>query len=153
MRAPGITNLEELFVEGACVSKHQPSALRPCEPSADAINFRSRSLFQRRPARQRGEAHDVGLCGNVGESTEEATPERNRRFWVLAEIISLPNRRRHGSGGRAYEISRYGTLKSWATKLGKNSAVRLLDQTLSEEKKTDEILTKLAETEVNAEAA
>src|SRR3978361_61030 len=36
-----------------------------------------------------------------------------------------------------YEISRYGTLKSWATKLGMNDAVKLIDQTLSEEKKTD----------------
>ena len=52
-----------------------------------------------------------------------------------------------------YEISRYGTLKSWARKLGIKDAVRLLDQTLSEEKKTDDALTKLADSEVNAEAA
>ena len=52
-----------------------------------------------------------------------------------------------------YEISRYGTLKAWAKKLSMNSAARLLDQTLAEEKKTDEALTKLAEAEVNAEAA
>jgi ferritin-like metal-binding protein YciE len=52
-----------------------------------------------------------------------------------------------------YEISRYGTLKSWAGKLGMNQAARLLDQTLNEEKKTDETLTKIAETAVNAEAA
>jgi ferritin-like metal-binding protein YciE len=52
-----------------------------------------------------------------------------------------------------YEISRYGTLKSWATKLGMKDAVKLLDQTLSEEKKTDDALTKLADTAVNAEAA
>ena len=52
-----------------------------------------------------------------------------------------------------YEMSRYGTLKSWAGKLGIKDAVRLLDQTLSEEKKTDDALTKLAGTEVNAEAA
>ena len=32
-------------------------------------------------------------------------------------------------------------------------AVRLLDQTLSEEKKTDDALTRLASSEVNAEAA
>jgi ferritin-like metal-binding protein YciE len=37
-----------------------------------------------------------------------------------------------------YEISRYGTLKSWAGKLGMKDAGRLLDQTLAEEKKTDE---------------
>jgi ferritin-like metal-binding protein YciE len=52
-----------------------------------------------------------------------------------------------------YEISRYGTLKSWAGKLGIKDAVRLLDQTLSEEQKTDDALTKLADSEVNAEAA
>jgi ferritin-like metal-binding protein YciE len=34
-----------------------------------------------------------------------------------------------------------------------NEAVRLLDQTLNEEKKTDDTLTKIAETAVNAEAA
>ena len=52
-----------------------------------------------------------------------------------------------------YEISRYGTLKAWAEKLGLRDAVKLLDQTLSEEKKTDETLSKIAETAVNYEAA
>lgn len=52
-----------------------------------------------------------------------------------------------------YEISRYGTLKSWATKLGLKDAVKLLDTTLAEEKKTDDTLSKIAMTAVNAEAA
>jgi ferritin-like metal-binding protein YciE len=52
-----------------------------------------------------------------------------------------------------YEISRYGTLKSWAAKLEMKDAVKLLDQTLSEEKKTDELLTKVAEKAVNYQAA
>jgi ferritin-like metal-binding protein YciE len=52
-----------------------------------------------------------------------------------------------------YEISRYGTLKSWADKLGMKDAVKLLDQTLAEEKKTDETLSKIAVSAVNAEAA
>jgi ferritin-like metal-binding protein YciE len=51
-----------------------------------------------------------------------------------------------------YEISRYGTLKAWATRLGMKEAVRLLDETLQEERKTDEDLTKLALAEVNEEA-
>jgi len=51
-----------------------------------------------------------------------------------------------------YEISRYGTLKTWARELGLNDAVRLLEQTLQEEKKTDEALTQIAETAVNLEA-
>jgi len=51
-----------------------------------------------------------------------------------------------------YEISRYGTLKTWANELGLNDAVGLLDQTLAEEKKTDATLTEIAESVVNAEA-
>ena len=51
-----------------------------------------------------------------------------------------------------YEMSRYGTLKTWAEELGLNDAVRLLDQTLEEEKKTDAALTKIAETVVNRQA-
>ena len=52
-----------------------------------------------------------------------------------------------------YEISRYGTLKSWAEKLSMNEAMKLLDQTLAEEKKTDDTLSKIAVSAVNAEAA
>jgi ferritin-like metal-binding protein YciE len=51
-----------------------------------------------------------------------------------------------------YEISRYGTLRTWAKELGLNDAVHLLDQTLQEEKKTDATLTQIAETAVNQEA-
>lgn len=49
-----------------------------------------------------------------------------------------------------YEISRYGTLRAWAQQLGYTDAVALLDQTLAEETKTDQALTKLAEKAVNA---
>ena len=54
-----------------------------------------------------------------------------------------------------YEIARYGTLKTWAAELGFDQAVKLLEATLVEEKKTDETLTRLAESGVNqhAEAA
>ena len=52
-----------------------------------------------------------------------------------------------------YEISRYGTLKTWAGKLGLKDAVKLLDETLAEEKKTDDTLTRIAVSAVNAEAA
>jgi len=54
-----------------------------------------------------------------------------------------------------YEISRYGTLKTWAQELGLADAVDLLDRTLTEEKETDAALTVLAESAVNvaAEAA
>lgn len=52
-----------------------------------------------------------------------------------------------------YEIARYGTLKAWAAQLGMKDAVKLLDQTLSEENKTDELLSKLAISSINKSAA
>jgi ferritin-like metal-binding protein YciE len=51
-----------------------------------------------------------------------------------------------------YEIARYGTLKTWADELGLAQAVKLLDETLQEEKKTDAALSELAKVAVNQEA-
>jgi ferritin-like metal-binding protein YciE len=51
-----------------------------------------------------------------------------------------------------YEISRYGTLKTWARELGLSDAVSLLEATLQEEIKTDKTLTDLARSAVNQEA-
>jgi ferritin-like metal-binding protein YciE len=51
-----------------------------------------------------------------------------------------------------YEIARYGTLKAWALQLGLEEAAELLGETLDEEKRTDELLTRLAEEISNAEA-
>lgn len=51
-----------------------------------------------------------------------------------------------------YEIARYGTLKTWAAQLGLEDAMNLLDETLQEEKKTDELLTEIAG-RLNEEAA
>lgn len=52
-----------------------------------------------------------------------------------------------------YEISRYGTLISWAKQLGLNDAAKLLDATLKEEKQTDELLTSIASSQINRKAA
>jgi ferritin-like metal-binding protein YciE len=52
-----------------------------------------------------------------------------------------------------YEIARYGTLIAWANQLGMNDAGKLLGETLDEEKKTDQLLTRLAEANINQKAA
>ena len=52
-----------------------------------------------------------------------------------------------------YEMTRYGTLISWAKELGRNDCVALLQQTLDEEKATDKKLTAMAEGQVNRKAA
>jgi len=51
-----------------------------------------------------------------------------------------------------YEMARYGTMKAWAMQLGMNDVVRLVDETLQQERKTDKDLTALAESAVNTEA-
>jgi ferritin-like metal-binding protein YciE len=51
-----------------------------------------------------------------------------------------------------YEISRYGTLKTWAKELGHDDAAKLLQETLDEEEATDEALSEIAEQVVNQEA-
>jgi len=52
-----------------------------------------------------------------------------------------------------YEIAAYGTARTMAETLGHKKAVKLLDQTLREEKAADEKLTRIAESVVNARAA
>jgi ferritin-like metal-binding protein YciE len=51
-----------------------------------------------------------------------------------------------------YEISRYGTLIAWAEELGLEDAVPLLQDTLEEEKATDETLSDIAKTAINQQA-
>ena len=52
-----------------------------------------------------------------------------------------------------YEISRYGSLKTWASELGLTGAEKLLDVTLVDEKRTDAHLTDLAKAAVNQKVA
>jgi ferritin-like metal-binding protein YciE len=51
-----------------------------------------------------------------------------------------------------YEISRYGTLRTWAEQLGISDAASLLEATLEEEEATDQVLTELATSVINLEA-
>ena len=52
-----------------------------------------------------------------------------------------------------YEITRYGTMLAWAKQLELDEVAELLKETLIEEENTDEILSDLAESAVNADAA
>jgi ferritin-like metal-binding protein YciE len=67
------------------------------------------------------------------EETEKGTEVRD------VAIISACQKVEH------YEIASYGTLKALANTLGYTDAVTLLDETLSEEKNADELLTKVGE--------
>ena len=62
-----------------------------------------------------------------------------------AGLISAARRVEH------YEIAAYSTVRTYATLLGEQNAVSLLEKTLTEEKETDQRLTELAE-DIYAEA-
>lgn len=52
-----------------------------------------------------------------------------------------------------YEITRYGTLITWAKQLGRDDAIELLQGNLEQEKHADKLLTEIAEATVNQRAA
>jgi ferritin-like metal-binding protein YciE len=83
-----------------------------------------------------------GIIEEGEEIMKEAKDDTVRDAGMLAAAQAVEH----------YEITRYGTLKSWAGKLGMNEAVKLFDATLKEEKATDIKLTDLAESEINLEA-
>lgn len=58
-----------------------------------------------------------------------------------------------GQAVEHYEMTRYGTLIAWAKRLGHQDVITLLQQTLDEEKATDQKLTALADSSVNRKAA
>lgn len=86
----------------------------------------------------------LGMDGLVKEGAE--TMKENYDDAVMdAAIIGAAQRVEH------YEIAGYGTVRTFAELLGEQEHVSLLEQTLSEEKETDEKLTQLAE-QINSEA-
>jgi ferritin-like metal-binding protein YciE len=64
-----------------------------------------------------------------------------------AALIAAAQRVEH------YEISGYGTARSFALRLGRTEAGNLLQQTLEEEKTADQKLNQIAESSVNVQAA
>jgi ferritin-like metal-binding protein YciE len=77
----------------------------------------------------------------VIEDTEEGSSTRDVALIIAAQKIEH------------YEIAAYGGLATLAKTLGKEDVAELLGQTLAEEKEADEMLTQLAENNVNQSAA
>jgi ferritin-like metal-binding protein YciE len=75
----------------------------------------------------------------IGDAEEDATRD--------AVMIAAAQKAEH------YEIASYGTLRTWATVLGKGEVAALLEESLEEEKAADEKLTAIAESFVNEQAA
>jgi ferritin-like metal-binding protein YciE len=82
-----------------------------------------------------------GLVKEGSETLDEDMSEDTKD----AGIIAAAQRVEH------YEIAAYGTVRTWADLLGQDDDARLLEQTLEEEKETDQELTQLAEN-INVQA-
>jgi len=63
-----------------------------------------------------------------------------------AALIAAAQRVEH------YEIAGYGTVRTFAERLGRSDAAQLLQETLNEEESTDKKLTQIAEQNVNIKA-
>lgn len=88
----------------------------------------------------------VGMEGLIEEAKELL--EGNASDDVLdAGLISKAQHVEH------YEMAGYGTVRAYAVTLGETDHARLLQQTLDEETRADNILTSLAEQSINADAA
>ncbi|MDR3713209.1 MAG: ferritin-like domain-containing protein [Puia sp.] len=78
---------------------------------------------------------------SIIEDTEDGTSTRD-----VALILA-------GQKAEHYEIATYGGLAQIAATLGHNDVAKILETTLQEEKKTDAMLTQLAERRVNQDAS
>ena len=86
-----------------------------------------------------------GLRG-ILEEGEKTISEGEKGSVLDAALIAGAQRVEH------YEMAAYGSLKTWASQLGDEAAVKLLDETLNEEKAADKKLSEIALGGVNAEA-
>jgi ferritin-like metal-binding protein YciE len=88
----------------------------------------------------------VGMQNLIKEGQEmmsEAEDDDTRDALMIAAAQKIEH----------YEIASYGTLRVWANLLGHEDAASLLEETLDEEKETDQRLTTIAESFVNQAAA
>jgi ferritin-like metal-binding protein YciE len=95
---------------------------------------------------KRAQGKPCAAMEGLVEESKEAMEEIEEPDVLDAALLSDAQAVEH------YEIARYGTMIAWADKLGMADASKLLQQTLAEEKKTDELLTQLALGEVNTKA-
>jgi ferritin-like metal-binding protein YciE len=92
-------------------------------------------------------AVDCPAIDGIVEEAEELMSEIKDADTRDAAMIAA------GQAAEHYEITRYGTLVSWAKLLGHKDAAAVLEKTLKEEYGADDKLTKLAESRLNREAA
>ena len=159
------TMLEELFLEQLkdiyWAEKHLLKALPKMEKAATSEELKQSfadhlevtrqqverleqafGMFDKKAQGKKCEAMD-GLtkeAESVIEDTEKGTMTRDVGLIMAAQKVEH------------YEIATYGSLAQLAKTLGKNELADLMGQTLEEEKEADQLLTSIAENNINVEA-
>ena len=95
------------------------------------------------PARAKKCEGMKGLIAEGQEMMSEADDDATRDAVMIASAQKIEH----------YEIASYGSARTWANQLGKSEVASLLEETLEEEKETDQRLTTIAESMVNPQAA
>jgi ferritin-like metal-binding protein YciE len=95
------------------------------------------------PARGRKCTGMQNLIAEGNEMIDEAEDDAIRDAVMIAAAQKVEH----------YEIASYGTVRTWASLLGKTDVAELLEETLEEEKAADQKLTSIAESFVNEAAA
>ena len=114
-------------------------------PKAKTTAQRLEQVFQLTGNKAKGV--DCPAIDGILKEAKEVAGEVEKQPVLDAALVAAAQAVEH------YEMTRYGTLISWAKQLGHANVVSLLQQTLDEEKATDKKLTTLAEGRVNLRAA
>jgi len=106
---------------------------------------RLEQIFESLEASPRGKKC-VGMEGLIEEASELIGEDADEDV-LDAGLISKAQHVEH------YEMAGYGTVRTYALTLGESEHAELLEETLNEEKEADELLTQLAESSINIQAA
>ena len=149
--------LQDIYYAERQILKGLPKMARAAqsEPLKQAFNQhreetqgqvdRLQQVFEQIGKRARGTTCEA-IQGLIEEGDDvinefEAGPVRDAGLAACAQAIEH------------YEMARYGALIAWAKAAGQNDAVKLLEQTLAEEKKADSLLNELSNSDLNRKAA
>jgi ferritin-like metal-binding protein YciE len=162
---PSVTTLEDLFVELLKdIYYAEKKILKALPKMAKKVGKESdlAKAFEKHREETEGQVHRLeqvfaivgqkpkakkcaaieGLAEEADELMQEVKDKPTLEAGLLAGAQAVEH----------YEMARYGTLVEWAKLLGHEDAARLLNETLEQEKKTDELLTKMAQSSINEAA-
>lgn len=160
-----IHNMEDLFVHGMQDIYYAEQQIEKALPDmiAKASDAELKRGFQTHLKQTRGqikrldqafkkmkmqpEGHKCPAIDGIIDEANEIAGEVDNKMVLNAALIGAAQAVEH------YEITRYGTLVTWAKLLGRNDVAKLLYSNLREEKATDTKLNGIAKRKINKKAA